>query len=53
VGAGTASSAWRVEVTAPRIASEATAASNRSTEVVFFFIGLVLVFHPLRGAKDR
>jgi len=38
-----------VEVTAPRIASEATAASNRSTEVVFFFIGLLWVVAPGKG----
>jgi hypothetical protein len=51
VGAGKASSAWRVEVTAPRIASEAIAASNRTMEVVVFIIVYVVVFLPFRGAK--
>jgi len=41
-----ASSAWRAEVTAPRIAIEATAASNRTIEVVFCIMGLVLLCRP-------
>ena len=47
-----ASSAWRTEVTAPRIANEATAASNRTIDVVFCIIGLVLLWRPYGGGKE-
>jgi hypothetical protein len=47
--AGAFVSAWSVEVTAPSIAMAATATSNRTIEVVFFIIGLLLCWIALWG----
>lgn len=43
--------AWSVEVRAPSIAIEATAASNRTMEVVVFIIVLLLVWRPERAVS--